>query len=323
MSTESDRSSEYRHQGSGSAEEPQRAGTSGQAWPGQVVPSWSAPPGLIAPQAAAPDAERPDVTPAEAEPASDDVDFPGVAAPAGWFLRSPASGPADGPQTADAEENVTGEWFAPPAPEPSESPISWYEGMDDPAPDSVPFAPASEPPAQPAAIAAAEPAVEPAASIGNGSAPAGPAPSRRSVLAAEPVVIPTRALRGRPGGPGLPPRRPGLGARKAPADLSPWQTLQRLWNESEIPWDRRPADAGHQPYPFGPDRPEPGPRPPAPHRNPPPPLQTPPRRRTPPQQARPPSSLGRSSRRRGHRTGHRSGNPQAATSGRDRFPPSR
>ena len=72
MSTESDRSSEDRHQGSGSAEEPQRAGTSGQAWPDQVVPSWSVPPGPIAPQAAAPHAERPDVTPAEAELASND-----------------------------------------------------------------------------------------------------------------------------------------------------------------------------------------------------------------------------------------------------------
>ena len=287
------------------------------------MPSWSVPLGLIAPQAAVPDAERPDVTPAEAEPASDDVDFPGVAPPAGWFLRSPASSPADSPQTAgaeeDAEENVTGEWFASPAPEPGESPISWYEGMDDPEPDSVPPAPASEPPGQPAASATAEPAAnanaepaaepaanaepaaepaananaepavgaaaEPAASIGNGSAPAGPGPSRRSVLAAEPVVIPTRALRGRPGGPGLPPRRPGPGGGRLPADLSPWQTSQRLWNESEIPWDQRPADAGRQPYAPGPGRPEPGPRPPASHRNPPPPLQTPPPQ--PPQQARP------------------------------------
>jgi hypothetical protein len=273
------------------------------------VPSWLVPTGLIAPQAPAPDADPPDVTPAEAEPATD-VDFPGVAAPAGWFLRSQASGLADSPQTADGEENLTGEWFASPAPEPGESPISWYEGTDDPAPDSAPAAPASEspapasespapasePPGQPAASAAAEPAAsaaaEPAASIGNGSAPAGPAPSRRSVLAAEPVVIPTRALRGRPGGPGLPPRRPGPGARKAPADLSPWQTSQRLWNESEIPWDRRPADAGHQPYPPGPSLPEPGPRPSAPHRNPPPPLQTPPpqppQEPRSPQQARPP-----------------------------------
>ena len=221
---------------------------------------WSVPPGLIAPQAVAQDAERPDATPADAGPASDDDDLPGVSPPAGWFLRSPASSPADIPQTADAEEGVTGEWFASPAPEPGESPISWYEGMDDP-----PAVPAIEEPAVPAI----EEPVQPAASNENGSAPAGPGPSRRSILAAEPVVSPTRALRGRPGGPGLPPRRPGPGSRKSPVDLSPWQTSQRLWNESEIPWDQHPADAGDQPPPQPPQQ------------------AWPPRQARPPQQARP------------------------------------
>ena len=222
---------------------------------------WSVPPGLIAPQAVAQDAERPDATPADAEPASDDDDLPGVSPPAGWFLRSPASSPADIPQTADAEEGVTGEWFASPAPEPGESPISWYEGMDDP----EPAVPAIEEPVVPAI----EEPVQPAASNENGSAPAGPGPSRRSILAAEPVVSPTRALRGRPGGPGLPPRRPGPGSRKSPVDLSPWQTSQRLWNESEIPWDQHPADAGDQPPPQPPQQ------------------AWPPRQPRPPQQARP------------------------------------
>src|SRR5260370_17218062 len=98
MSKESDRSSENRHQEPGSPEEPQRAGTSGRAWPDQVVPPWSVPPGLIASQAAAQDAERPDVTPAQAEPASDDDDdVPGVSPPAGSPLRSPLPSPAHTP----------------------------------------------------------------------------------------------------------------------------------------------------------------------------------------------------------------------------------
>ena len=151
MSTESDRLSENRHQEPASAEEPQRAGTSGPGWPDQVVSPWSVPPGLIAPHAVAQDAERPDATPADAEPASDDDDLPGVSPPAGWFLRSPASRSADSLQTADAEEGVTGEWFASPAPEPGESPISWYEGMDDPEPDAQLPAPAIEEPVQLAA----------------------------------------------------------------------------------------------------------------------------------------------------------------------------
>src|SRR6516164_4253098 len=116
MSTESDRSSENRHQEPGSAEEPQRAGTSDGAWPDRVVPPWSVPPGLIASQAARPDTE---VAPSDAEPADDDGDWPGAAPPAGWFLRSPASGPAEsrpqaelavGSGPGDADDNVTGEW---------------------------------------------------------------------------------------------------------------------------------------------------------------------------------------------------------------------
>src|ERR1700723_3826680 len=139
MGTDSDRSSENRYQGLGSAEEPQRAGTSGPVWPDRVVPPWSVPPGLI-PQAAAQDAEGPGTGPAEPEPANDDDDFPGVAPAAGWFLRSAPVGSADGTHTADAEEDLTGEWFAAPAPEPGESPISWCEDIDDadpPAPAAV------------------------------------------------------------------------------------------------------------------------------------------------------------------------------------------
>ena len=267
MSTESDQLSENRHQEPGSAEESQHAATGGPVWPDRVVPTWSVPPGLIASQAAR---SETDVAPPDAEPADND-DWPGVAPPAGWFLRPVANGPAGslpepdpavGSEAEVAQENVTGESFASPAPEPGDSPISWYEGMVDPEPDAEPPAPA-----------AAEPG-EPVSSVTSGSAsqppqvpqvpqipqmPAGTGPSRRSILAAEPVVSPTRALWGRPGGSGLPPRRPGPGARKVTADRSPWQTSQRLWTESEIPWEQHPADDADQPQSPASSRPEPAP----------------------------------------------------------------
>ena len=47
MNTESDYSSENRHQAPGSADESQRAGTAAPVWPDRVVPPWSVPPGLI------------------------------------------------------------------------------------------------------------------------------------------------------------------------------------------------------------------------------------------------------------------------------------
>ena len=237
MSTESDRSGENRHQEPGFAEEPQRAETSGGVWPDRLVPPWSVPPGLITSQATRPEADVGplDVEPPDAEPveAEADDDWPGAAPPAGWFLRSsangsavsqPQAGLAADPEIGDADENVTGEWFASAAPVPGESPVSWHEGMDDPAPDAEPPASATPEPGEPAASAPAAPASAQApapsaapapaaaagggnvtgggnaASNGNGSAPAGIGPSRRFILAAEPVVSPTRALRGRPGG---------------------------------------------------------------------------------------------------------------------------
>src|SRR5579859_7518716 len=197
MSTERDRTSENSHHDLGSAEDPQRIGAPDQLWPDRVVPSWSVPPGLMSPQVAACDPEPPEASqvPAQAEPASRDDDFPGVAPAAGWFLRSP-----DGiPQSAGPDDNVTGEWFASPAPEPGESPISWYQDTGEPEPEAAPPAQAAEEPARAAeepAQAAEEPAPageEPAedapgpASGTNGSAPVSPGPHRRSVLAAEPV----------------------------------------------------------------------------------------------------------------------------------------
>src|ERR1700684_2303529 len=103
MGTDSDRSSENRYQELGSAEEPQRAGTSGPVWPDRVVPPWSVPPGLIPPQAAAQDAERPGVAPGGPGAGSDDDDFPGVAPAAGWFLHSAPADSADSTHTADAD----------------------------------------------------------------------------------------------------------------------------------------------------------------------------------------------------------------------------
>ncbi len=137
--------------------------------------SWSVPPGLIAPQAARPET---DVTPPDAGPITDDGDWPGVAPLAGWFLPTPADGPADNRPLADqadqadqgdqadraaasaeasddAGENVTGEWFASPAPEPDESPVSWHEGMDAPGPGAEPPDLASEQSGEPAAPAPA------------------------------------------------------------------------------------------------------------------------------------------------------------------------
>ena len=69
-----------------------------------------------------------------------------------------------------------------------------------------------------------------------------PEPVPRPVPAPPPVVGPTRALRGRPGGPGFQPPRPASGARKVPAPRSPWQASHRLWSESEIPWEQDPAN---------------------------------------------------------------------------------
>ena len=140
MSTDSNRSSENRYQRSLSAGTPQRA---------------------------------------EAE-----NDLPGATPPAAWFLRLPAnaqaaSPPADTfgtgseagepdpgepdvseldrgqpdvsePDPGQPDPAVTGAWVASPAPESGESPISWYEGMDDPGPEAEPPAVAAdEPPAPP------------------------------------------------------------------------------------------------------------------------------------------------------------------------------
>ncbi len=89
--------SENRYQDPAAAEEPQLAGTPDQVWPDRIVPPWSVPPGLIAPDRSAGSAQAqasPPAAPAGEElPAEEDV-WPGVAPPAGWFLRTPGNGSA-------------------------------------------------------------------------------------------------------------------------------------------------------------------------------------------------------------------------------------
>ena len=243
MDTERDRSSENRHQEPGSAEEPQRAGTSGGSWPDRMVPSWSVPPGLIAPQTARPET---DVTPPDAGPITDDGDWPGLAPPAGWFLPTPANGPADSWPPADQADQAdqatrrrrpgrqhgskrrrrrerhrrvvrvtrarTGRvsrLLARGNGRPRAGRGTSRSGQrrvrrarrQPPRPRPGP-APRPRRPRCPRHVTV------------SGSASTGTGASRRSILDAEPVVGPTRALRGRPGGPGLPPRRPGPGAEK-------------------------------------------------------------------------------------------------------------
>ncbi len=247
MSTDSNRSSENRYQRSLSAGTPQRA---------------------------------------EAE-----NDLPGATPPAAWFLRLPAnaqaaSPPADTfgtgseagepdpgepdvseldrgqpdvsePDPGQPDPAVTGAWVASAAPESGESPISWYEGMDDPGPEAEPSAVAAdEPPAPPITRITPITPVSPSPAPGRGDDSAA-ARYQRPVLAARPVVSPTRALRGRPGGPGFQPKRPAPGTKKVTAGQSPWQASHRLWSESEIPWEQHPANDAP---PYAPAPPEAWPR---------------------------------------------------------------
>ncbi|HYB16608.1 MAG TPA: hypothetical protein VEF71_14215, partial [Streptosporangiaceae bacterium] len=165
----------------------------------------------------------------------------------------PAPDMAAAPDAGEGDHSLSGGWFAPSALDPGEWPISWYQGPDDPETGAEPPAPATEEPARTASRA------DP------------PQASPRV-----PVVGATRALRGRAGGPGFQPGRPGPGGRRAPADASPWQTSQRLWRQSDIEWQPDPAAGAAPPA-----------RSPAPYRYPParPPYPVPPPRPAPPQPA--------------------------------------
>ena len=131
--------------------------------------------------------------------------WPGVTPPARWFLRAPAA------QAAPA-----GAVSAAPLPR-RRAGTSWpgQQPADDRADGGGTWY--SQP--------------------GTGTAPAGP-----SQIA--PVVAWTPALHGRPGGPGLPPRRAGAdpGTARTAGVLSPWQSSLSLWSEAGIQWDQIPPD---------------------------------------------------------------------------------
>ena len=128
MNTNSDGSSENRHQKPIAAGETRPANGSDHAWPSRPAPAWSVPPGLLGPADGRPEsasrpesAGRPPADPAPAAPAQGDPasadhadqgateaavtdpspgatadhenPWPGAAPPAGWFLRTPADRP--------------------------------------------------------------------------------------------------------------------------------------------------------------------------------------------------------------------------------------
>jgi hypothetical protein len=157
--------------------------------------------------------------------------WPGAAPPAGWFLRLPAtarlgSPPPDRPGDGRIPGEPGGDPGNDRAGDPGDEldddltgPISWHEDMDQAGPEPEPD----------------------------------PEPLPRSVPAPPPVVSPTRALRGRPGGPGFQPRRPAADARKLPPPQSPWQASHRIWSESEIPWEQHPASQQPPQEPWPPE----------------------------------------------------------------------
>ena len=197
------------------------------------MPSWSVPPGLMVPGPRQPDADdrpsergarpsnrcpafQPGPQPSPAESAADrSGSWPGVAPPAGWFLHSAQSLPADSGKPAND---------APAEPELLAEP----EFLAEP----EPAAPASP---WPNARAVPSPTREP---DGSWSSPLTPKPSRRT-------LDPTQARYGRAGGPGFQPTRtdqPGSqGASTEGPGLSPWQRSHQVWTEAGIEWERRPA----------------------------------------------------------------------------------
>jgi hypothetical protein len=159
--------------------------------------------------------------------------WPGVAPAAGWFLRAPDESGWGGMTAVGAGV----------VPWPRQAPDSaWPEssGSSPAAPDGVGAGSIGE--------------------AGNGSRPTAAWSVSGADLPAEPVVGATRALWGRPGGPGFQPGRPGAGPRRALVEPSPWQKSQGLWRDSGIAWEEQPQPEAPAASP--PRDPRPSPLPP-------------------------------------------------------------
>jgi hypothetical protein len=148
---------------------------------------------------------------ADEDPAADEDGWPGVAAPAAWFLPG-------------AEDQ---------APLPPAGGGPDYCGRDDGKPDGA------GPGADGITRDISGPGT-PGEDRGLPDAGAVPLPRQEQ---AWPAVGPRSALHGRAGGPGFEARRPDPRARKLTAELSPWQKAQGVWNESGTAWepDARPV----------------------------------------------------------------------------------
>ena len=204
VDTESYQSSENRDIGASPEdsleEERQRTGLFRWDDPENLMPSWSVPPGLIVPGPRHPEANAQPPGPAPQppgpapqppgsapqpdaeEPASGDSPWPGVAPPAGWFLRA-ASPPVARQESASARES---EGDQPAQPFASPAPGSGTPGLRDEAPaEPEPSAPAAPTSLWPGAIAwpSASPSPSPARALA-------PARARTPVPARTPAADP-------------------------------------------------------------------------------------------------------------------------------------
>ena len=189
------------------------------------MPPWSVPPGLMVPSPRQAQADDPagqtadgqaTDAPVVGESPADDGSWPGVAPPAGWFLRAPQPPPAASPENA-SPENASPENASPENASP-ETASPWRAASAVPSPRREPD--------------------------GSWSSPLTPKPTPRALGA-------TQALHGRAGGPGFQPNHsasPGTPSAATPsagspnaAGLSPWQRSHQLWSEAGIQWEQRPA----------------------------------------------------------------------------------